>query len=1113
MRFSTFLKSLLLPLLGLAASADPTPVPIFVGIPTGTAKDHVAATIPVGKALLLPISVYDDGGSHPTIKVTSSNKNIFAYVRTGNPVMIMHVKHAASPTYEGDLVFQLFNDWSPVAARYIGGFAQSGYYNNLIFHRLADLNGTGKPDIFQGGDPKFGSIDPTAVHGPGFQYDNELSAPLLFVGRGQLALANSDAGPSPTGTNGSQFFITDDRIRALDFRFTILGQLTHGWDLLDDLRGTPVSSEVPVTPVTIVSTSVASHYTGAEGNLGTHTYNDAMLVLSANRPGTAVITVTAGATITTFTATARKDTVNSPPFFQTRDEVMTKLEKVGVPFKPIDLEYDYLNLTGRFTDNYGSTTTQTTAAQKGGYLTATTSGTFPNSFSDSVGFATTVFVGAGASRNGGALAVTGNPRYAASGSGTGRPYAGPLEPVLSVSQWHPGYRSGYDATPPTTDAVYGPKVTVGMTPVTITPVVVTGAPGTALTDVVAARFTNPDSQARPSQYTATINWGDGTHVATAGAVAFSAAPGAFHGLTVSGTNTYTNPGIYPLVVTLTDNTTGWIKQIPSTAVISSKSLVPSPETVVIRGAIARQARMATFTDLDQPAAASAYSATIDWGDGEVTAGTVLAIGAGHYGVYGTHGYHVPETFSTLVRIHKAGQNPGADAVVWSRLHLSGFVAQQHLPPFDQAHVTGEIGLAPSDLKNTQGGPTLPVKVTAGSQTYSNLQITLINAGNLTSKPSVLRFYLARGTTIQRTPILDAQGHVTTPADTLLAFGPDLAFTNNGVTTEKVQTSVTIPALGPGNGLRYYFKQNAFGDYRLRFPAGETGTGYNLIADIENSDPLLGTEPIAPPTYGRLQGIMVSSGFVTTSETGTQATFTVAVDRQPTANVTIPLSGDATEDNIPASVVITPQNWKSPQTVTITGLSDSALPPNNTGNDHSNVSYRLSLGAAQSTDLLYNGLIGPSVVVTNDDRDGDIGVAASATSTTTAAGSPSTAPTLATSAAPNTTNHVGTITLTMTKKPTADVTVQVFVQNTSDGVLVSDGTFGPSNPNLIFQVSDFTSGTTTLPSVSKTFHLQGVRDTGNTATSVSYLVYFQATSTDPTYSGITPVPVMVTNQNQ
>ena len=102
--------------------------------------------------------------------------------------------------------------------------------------------------------------------------------------------------------------------------------------------------------------------------------------------------------------------------------------------------------------------------------------------------------------------------------------------------------------------------------------------------------------------------------------------------------------------------------------------------------------------------------------------------------------------------------------------------------------------------------------------------------------------------------------------------------------------------------------------------------------------------------------------LTTSEAGGTATFTVVLNTQPTADVTIGLSSsDTTEGTVsPPSVTFTPLNWNVPQTVTVTGVDD----PDPDGD----VAYTIVTAAAVSSDANYNGFNPADVGATNLDNE-------------------------------------------------------------------------------------------------------------------------------------------------
>ena len=115
-------------------------------------------------------------------------------------------------------------------------------------------------------------------------------------------------------------------------------------------------------------------------------------------------------------------------------------------------------------------------------------------------------------------------------------------------------------------------------------------------------------------------------------------------------------------------------------------------------------------------------------------------------------------------------------------------------------------------------------------------------------------------------------------------------------------------------------------------------------------------------------ITPSSGLVTT-EVGAKATFTVSLFTKPTASVTISLtSSNIGEGTVsPSTLTFTTTNWASPQTVTVTGVDDTAV--------DGDVAYAIVTGAATSLDVSYSGLNPPDVSLTNTNDDTNLTLAA------------------------------------------------------------------------------------------------------------------------------------------
>ncbi|MCU0755100.1 MAG: hypothetical protein MUE46_08265, partial [Xanthomonadales bacterium] len=142
--------------------------------------------------------------------------------------------------------------------------------------------------------------------------------------------------------------------------------------------------------------------------------------------------------------------------------------------------------------------------------------------------------------------------------------------------------------------------------------------------------------------------------------------------------------------------------------------------------------------------------------------------------------------------------------------------------------------------------------------------------------------------------------------------------------------------------------------------------------------------------------------LTTTEAGGTATFTVVLNTQPTADVSIGLSSnDATEGTVsPTSLSFTTANWNVARTVTVTGVDDVIV--------DGNIGYTILTAAATSTDPNYAGLDPANVGVSNTDNDeaGVILVESGGATTVTEGGA------------------TDTYTLVLTSQPTANVVIAV-----------------------------------------------------------------------------------------
>ena len=105
----------------------------------------------------------------------------------------------------------------------------------------------------------------------------------------------------------------------------------------------------------------------------------------------------------------------------------------------------------------------------------------------------------------------------------------------------------------------------------------------------------------------------------------------------------------------------------------------------------------------------------------------------------------------------------------------------------------------------------------------------------------------------------------------------------------------------------------------------------------------------------------TTGLVT-NESGTSATFSVSLNSQPTADVSIGISTPFTSEISlnKSSLTFTTANWNIPQTVTVTGVDDLVI-------DGAR-QFVIVTAPATSTDPVYNGLNAADIVGMNTDND-------------------------------------------------------------------------------------------------------------------------------------------------
>ena len=131
-------------------------------------------------------------------------------------------------TDKGTIQIELAVLDAPLAIDSLTALAQKGFFNGLSFHRVV-------PDfVVQTGDPRG-----DGEGGPGFTLRDERNERPYLRGTVGLALDWAD-------TAGSQFFITHSPQPHLDARYTVIGRVVSGMDVVDRLEAWDVIRRVRV---------------------------------------------------------------------------------------------------------------------------------------------------------------------------------------------------------------------------------------------------------------------------------------------------------------------------------------------------------------------------------------------------------------------------------------------------------------------------------------------------------------------------------------------------------------------------------------------------------------------------------------------------------------------------------------------------------------------------------------------------------------------------------------------------------------------------------------------------------------------------------------------------
>ena len=150
---------------------------------------------------------------------------------------------------DGDVKIELFEDVAPNHVKRIKELADSGKYDNVVFHRVIDGFMAQTGDV-QNGDMEDGFNLSSAGTGGSSLTNLPAEFSKLPHDRGTIGAARS---ASPDSAN-SQFFINFSDNNFLNGQYTVYGRVTSGMEHVDAI----VRGEPPPAPDRMISVKVAS---------------------------------------------------------------------------------------------------------------------------------------------------------------------------------------------------------------------------------------------------------------------------------------------------------------------------------------------------------------------------------------------------------------------------------------------------------------------------------------------------------------------------------------------------------------------------------------------------------------------------------------------------------------------------------------------------------------------------------------------------------------------------------------------------------------------------------------------------------------------------------------
>lgn len=170
--------------------------------------------------------------------------------------------YALIKTSMGNIKIQLFGIDAPKTVENFVKLSRSGYYNGVLFHRVAKnfLIQTGDGNTKLKSKRNEWGLGGKSSFGKEFNDEINPQSPTFRMGYQKGVVAMANRGPN---TNTSQFFICLDEAINLSPRWTIFGKVIDGMDVVQNISQVDIESGaidpddgIPIKPVKINSVKI-----------------------------------------------------------------------------------------------------------------------------------------------------------------------------------------------------------------------------------------------------------------------------------------------------------------------------------------------------------------------------------------------------------------------------------------------------------------------------------------------------------------------------------------------------------------------------------------------------------------------------------------------------------------------------------------------------------------------------------------------------------------------------------------------------------------------------------------------------------------------------------------